>query len=411
MKKFAVLLLAVIMVFTSFGCRFPDITDYLESIIVTDEPENVPTPTPISSSREDGRTPAPTVEPTAAPTPRPIPAGVPQDISDYAYEAVLKAESIMDEAVAYVNEHRIEGSPNTVPFTGMNLFRNLTHTEMMIYENLLVSAKNFTDYKFSVADEESLGRIRDALLYDHPELEIYFDVELIENDGSGESAGRGGNGGGRESGGSGGGRESGGSGGGRESGGSGDRTGTGISAKAVFFDPDSRYYGPTNDIEALKEKVEAFNTVVDYVVSRIPSDYSAIDKYRVLAIYISINTQYLMMENEEIPRYTMNAFGSIVNGFSICQGYTIGFEYLCRAADLFCRRLTNGRTDENMHYWDIVSIDGDTYLVDVTWSDTSVSYYTDFGWKQWFMFTTDEHHRASDGTVTTGAAFDKSGWQ
>lgn len=400
MKKIAVLLLAVMMVFTSFGCRFPDITDYLESIIVTDEPVNEPTPTPISSSRDDGRTPAPTVEPTAAPTPRPVPDGVPQDISDYAYEAVIKAERAMNEAVDYVNAHRISGSPETEPFTGVNLFRNLSHTETMIYENLLVSAKNFTDYSFSVADEDTLGRIRNALLTDHPELEIYFDVEVIDNQGSDGSAGS--SDGGRSSGG----RDS----GGRDSGGSDDRTGSGIKAKAVFFDPDSRYYGPTNDIEALKDKVEAFNTVVDYVVSRIPSDFSAIDKYRVLAIYESINTQYLMMENEEIPRYTMNAFGSIVNGYSICQGYTIGFEYLCRAANLDCRRLTNGKTDDNMHYWDIVTVEGETYFVDVTWSDTSVSYYTDEGWKVWFMFTSDEHHIASDGTVTTGIEFDKTGW-
>ena len=367
MKKILALILAVVIAASLVGCSF-DLTDYLASITYTEAPE-LPTEAPSTPEPTEEPTPEPTEEPTPEPTEyiEPLPSGVPEDISELARTYVFAARDIMDEAIAHIEANPIEGSPNTHPFVGQNRFNSLLTNELALYERLLVSATTFEEYAFTVRSEESLGRVMDALFIDHPEIEIYFDIE---------------------------------------------NTGTAGSFRTVFFDPEARYFGQTEDMEALKEKTEAFTVVTEYIASRVPSEFSAIDKYRVLAYYLTANTKYAHIENEEIPHYAMNAYGAIMNGWSICQGYALGFEYLCRAANLDCRRLTNGRSDDSLHYWDVVSINEGTYFVDVTWADgSSNSDYTDENWFTWFMFPADNDHVANDGTTTTGAEIDKSGWK
>ena len=170
--------------------------------------------------------------------------------------------------------------------------------------------------------------------------------------------------------------------------------------RSVYFLPEGRYFGAADDMGKLREQVNAFNAVGEMIASRIPEDFSAIDRYRLLAYYISINSEYAHVHGE-IPRYATTAYGAVVNGWSICQGYAIGFEYLCRMANIDCRRVRNEFNDENMHFWDIVTIDQGTYYVDVTWCDGTADRFTDDEWFSWFMFPADHYHVSNDGTTTT----------
>lgn len=388
MKKIVVLALVLALtVCTAQGCRFPDITDYLASITYTDAPSDDPsqgaTPVPTEAPTE-----APTETPEAAPTqkptpePEPLPEGVSSDIGAYARECVIRASGIMDEVVDYISRNPIPGSTETVPFTGTNRFRELSYEGLMLYERLLTCAKEFRSYR-SNCSNELMSQVLDALYADHPELEVYFAVE----------------------------REEGGNRGDDNSGKDGMGTGEDGAYRSVFFLPEGRYYAPTTDKETVMAQVEAFDVVSRYIAYRIPKTFSAIDQYRCIAYYISINSKYAHVENEEIPRYATNAYGAVINGWSICQGYTIGFEYLCRVAGLDCRRVRNAFNDENMHFWDVVTVGNNTYYVDVTWADGSVSNYYDPVWFDWFMFVADQNHVSNDGTATTGPALDKSGWR
>lgn len=408
MKKLIALLLAAVFAVSLTGCF--NATDYLASITYTEAPVVDASPVPTQSgsdtdtSRQDDRRSTPVPELTPEPT-EPVqsgdelPEGVRKDISERAKESVIKAKGIMDEVIGYITANPINGSANTRPFVGANKYRALSHDELLLYENLLLSAQNFEEYIFTCESYQIVTKVLDALYTDHPETELYFTVTRTEQQNMRGGSGR------TSSSGSG-------SGNGRTDGSaSGDKTSETAEYHSVFFLPDARYFEATEDIGAIKEQLEAFEVVSEYVASRIPESFSAIDKYRALAYYISINTDYIHIENEETPRFAANAFGAIITGDSICQGFTIGYEYLCRAADLYCHRVRNDRNDSGMHFWDIVFIKEGYYYVDVTWSDGTVENYTDSAWFRWFMFTADDNHTANDGTVTTGAELDKRNWR
>lgn len=53
----------------------------------------------------------------------------------------------------------------------------------------------------------------------------------------------------------------------------------------------------------------------------------------------------------------------------VCEGYSKAFQYLCDLAGLTCYTVT-GTMDGGAHMWNIVTLDGENYLVDVTNCDT-----------------------------------------
>lgn len=397
MKRIAALLLVSVMLLAARSCTFPDMTEYLASITYTEAPSEPATDAPTEAPAIV--TPEPTAEPSD-PTPapggdeRPLPDGVPADIGETARERVFAAQAIMDQVIGYVSENPIGYDGVASEFTGRNMYRELSGEGLVLYERLLACARDFRNYR-AKCSARLMAEVKEALFTDHPELEIYFDIELEENAGRDGSANAGSSNGKS----------------GKESGGSSGQANDEASFRTVFFLPEGRYFAPADNKEEVMAQVEAFEVVSNYVVSRIPEEFSAIDKYRCIAYYISANSKYAHVENGEVPRYAMNAYGSVVTGGSICQGYAIGFEYLCRLAGLDCRRLTNGASDDTLHFWDIVTLENGSYFVDVTWADGSVQNYTDRNWLVWFMFTSDDDHVANDGTMTSGEAFDRSSWK
>lgn len=71
--------------------------------------------------------------------------------------------------------------------------------------------------------------------------------------------------------------------------------------------------------------------------------------------------------------YTENAhneYGAIVEGASVCQGYTLSYQYLLRLAGVMAYSIT-GMAGGEGHSWNLVRIDGDYYQTDVTWDDAN----------------------------------------
>ena len=68
------------------------------------------------------------------------------------------------------------------------------------------------------------------------------------------------------------------------------------------------------------------------------------------------------------PEYT--AYGALVEGSTVCYGYASAFKLLCDRLDLPCWSV--GGTSEGIgHQWNIVRLDGENYIVDCTWDDTT----------------------------------------
>lgn len=342
MKRF-LLIPALLLLMLLSGCALME--------LIAPEPTAEPTALPTAAP-----TPEPTAEPTAeltaAPTETP---GV------YAMEQMELAEGRMDEAIEFILENPIPFDSAAHPFVPADKRAELSEEEAALYDEMLEAAQAFEPVSPAGSDE-SVENALEALLFDHPEIEIYFTVQKQED-----------------------------------------------GWRSIYFLPEGRYLRPAEDMEEVKAQAEAFNAVGAYVASLVPEDFSVIDKYRVLAYYISINTVYCHVHGE-VPRYATCAYGAVVNGYSICQGYALGFEYLCRMADLDCRRVRNAFNDENMHFWDIVTLDQGSYYVDVTWCDNTAEVYYQPEWFTWYMFTADKHHVSNDGTTTTGPAIDRRAW-
>ena len=67
------------------------------------------------------------------------------------------------------------------------------------------------------------------------------------------------------------------------------------------------------------------------------------------------------------------AYGALVNGKAVCDGYSRAFQYLCSRLGIACT-VIEGTSDFNDdqnegHMWNCVQLDGEWYHADVTWND------------------------------------------
>lgn len=66
------------------------------------------------------------------------------------------------------------------------------------------------------------------------------------------------------------------------------------------------------------------------------------------------------------------AYGALIEGKAVCDGYAEAFLLLCNAADIPCL-LVSGTAEGIPHAWNLVFADGHWYHTDCTWSDTAHS--------------------------------------
>lgn len=63
-----------------------------------------------------------------------------------------------------------------------------------------------------------------------------------------------------------------------------------------------------------------------------------------------------------------DAYGALINGKAVCEGYTKAFQYLLQKVGIQSFMAT-GTGNGDLHAWNIVRIDGKYYNVDLTWDD------------------------------------------
>ncbi|WP_062528940.1 DUF2510 domain-containing protein [Demequina rhizosphaerae] len=118
----------------------------------------------------------------------------------------------------------------------------------------------------------------------------------------------------------------------------------------------SRATGASSD----KEKVTRIH---DYLVSLGEYDYEAYD---------AINRG----EDTEVVDRSQEAYGLLVEGTAVCNGYAQAFLAMAEAAGLDAVQVTGsdlaGATGGD-HAWNKVLVDGEWLLVDVTWDDPSTN--------------------------------------
>jgi len=66
-----------------------------------------------------------------------------------------------------------------------------------------------------------------------------------------------------------------------------------------------------------------------------------------------------------------SAYGALIKGKAVCQGYAVAFYRLCKELGYNCRFVSSDPDPKKgCHAWNIVELDGKYYYVDTTWDDS-----------------------------------------
>ncbi len=117
-----------------------------------------------------------------------------------------------------------------------------------------------------------------------------------------------------------------------------------------------------------RKDVDALNAAVDQVLTAVPSDADDLQKLLVLHDYLVLHTEY-DAENYlagTIPKASYTAYGALVLGKAVCEGYTMAYRLLLQICGIASESVTSA---EMNHTWCLVQYQGKWYHVDVTWDD------------------------------------------
>lgn len=118
----------------------------------------------------------------------------------------------------------------------------------------------------------------------------------------------------------------------------------------------------------LTEAKARFDAAADRVLSGITPDMTEYEK----ELYIHDTLAQMVTYNESTHAH--NAYGALVEGVAVCEGYAEAFQYLLHRAGIWSFIVTGNAGGP--HAWNMVRIDGAYYHVDLTWNDqNSDTYY------------------------------------
>lgn len=139
---------------------------------------------------------------------------------------------------------------------------------------------------------------------------------------------------------------------------------------------------PHYDSELYSKKAE-FENEVKKLLYGLTSNTDEYTREKVIHDRLLAKTTYIQAEHSSC------AYGAIVDGKAVCEGYARAFQYLLMRAGIFSHTVTGLAVDyeasegdnivSTSHAWNLVKIHGNYYYVDATWDDkegfTSYAYF------------------------------------
>ena len=125
--------------------------------------------------------------------------------------------------------------------------------------------------------------------------------------------------------------------------------------------PYSSYTDPKGMVEKIREKVDSF----------VPDGETMYEKLLSIHDYVTSSTTY--MSDTEGALFCYSAYGALVDGKAVCEGYAEAFKLLCDRNGIDCVLVRGNAvtsSGEAAHLWNYVRMDdGKWYAVDATWND------------------------------------------
>lgn len=169
------------------------------------------------------------------------------------------------------------------------------------------------------------------------------------------------------------------------------------------------------EFEAYRSQLES---AADKILSGIEGNSKLTDVQKALLLHdrLALTTEYAF-GTTSTDDFQHTAYGALVKGSAVCQGYAMAYLYLLERVGIECYYCASSQLN---HGWNIVYIDGVPYHVDVTWDDRNYGdSRTDFTGRtdhNYFLLSTAglkaEGHNATDfNTAPKDTRYDNYFWR
>ncbi len=151
-------------------------------------------------------------------------------------------------------------------------------------------------------------------------------------------------------------------------------------------------YSGNKYLKTISYSVKPYDSTI-YTESNLPGRYDAlmakvpevpVDKsnrynfVKSLHDYLCNNIYYPDLNSFDYVMSAHDAYGGLIEGRAVCQGYSDSFKIVCDYYNIPCICI-NGSSDGVGHMWNAVQMDdGVWYLLDSTWNDQTSRIYYDF---------------------------------
>jgi|GEM_PF-5190896 len=130
-----------------------------------------------------------------------------------------------------------------------------------------------------------------------------------------------------------------------------------------------KYKYPKDEIQEMQSTLS--QKVTDILEETIKSDATSLEKEQGVHDYLISHIKYDSdnYDNNSIPDIDYTAYGALVNGTCVCDGYAKSMQLLLTKAGIECIHISGTVSGGGSHAWNMVKLEGEWYHVDATWDD------------------------------------------
>ena len=137
---------------------------------------------------------------------------------------------------------------------------------------------------------------------------------------------------------------------------------------AVYFQLDYLYSDPSR----IPAQQEALYKAANEILKGAKAYSSVFDRqlYIYEQLVSRISYDYDEMVTASTNPYAHSAYGALVEGKAVCDGYSKAFQLLCSYAGIEST-IVFGESRSQSHAWNLIWLEGNPYYNDTTWDDSS----------------------------------------